>query len=182
MAGDWIKMRVDLADDPAVIGMASYLKMDEYEIIGRLHKLWSWADKHSTDGFVPHITQKWIDKHLEKSGFSSQMASVGWLVFDATGVTFPNFERHNGKSAKSRAENTERARLSRKKCDKAVTGSARSSHKKRDENVTREEKRREESKPPIPTMSEIGKTLEVVEGKKPVAIDPDTGEVIEWAA
>ena len=38
------------------------------------------------------------------------------------------------------------------------------------------------SKPPIPTMSEIGKTLEVVEGKKPVAIDPDTGEVIEWAA
>lgn len=38
------------------------------------------------------------------------------------------------------------------------------------------------SKPPIPTMSEIGKTLEVVEGKKQVAIDPDTGEVIEWAA
>lgn len=144
MAGDWIKMRVDLADDPAVIGMASYLKMDEYEIIGRLHKLWSWADKHSTDGFVPHITQKWIDKHLEKSGFSSQMASVGWLVFDATGVTFPNFERHNGKSAKSRAENTERVRLSRKKCDKRVTDSARSSQKKSDENVTREEKRREE--------------------------------------
>ena len=74
MAGDWIKMRVDLADDPAVIGMASSLKIDEYEVIGRLHKIWSWADKHTTDGFVPHINGKWIDKHLEKSGFSSHMA------------------------------------------------------------------------------------------------------------
>ena len=144
MAGDWIKMRVDLADDPAVIGMASYLKIDEYEVIGRLHKLWSWADKHTTDGFVPHINGKWIDKHLDKSGFSSQMISVGWLSISSNGVTFPLFDRHNGKSAKSRAENTERARLSRKVSDKSSTKIACLSQEKCDESVTREEKRREE--------------------------------------
>lgn len=163
MAGDWIKMRVDLADDPAVIGMANTLKIDEYQVIGRLHKLWSWADKHSVDGSVPHITGKWIDKHLEKAGFSSQMANVGWLIFDATGVTFPNFDRHNGKSAKSRAENTERVRLSRKE---------------RDKNVTREEKRREESKPPIPAMSGDGNSVVGTPG----GIDPETGEVLSWVA
>lgn len=163
MAGDWIKMRVDLADDPAVIGMANTLKIDEYQVIGRLHKLWSWADKHSVDGSVPHITGKWIDKHLEKAGFSSQMANVGWLIFDATGVTFPNFDRHNGKSAKSRAENTERVRLSRKE---------------RDKNVTREEKRREESKPPIPAMSGDGNSVVGTPGE----IDPATGEVLSWVA
>ena len=185
MAGDWIKMRVDLADDPAVIGMASYLKMNEYEIIGRLHKLVSWADKHSKDGFVPHITQKWIDKHLEKSGFSSQMASVGWLVFDNTGVTFPNFNRHNGKSAKSRAENTERARLSRKVSDKSVTKEAHLSQEKSDKNVTREEKRREESKPPIPAMTEDWGNSEGIQGKQGkilATIDQETGEVMSWAA
>lgn len=183
MAGDWIKMRVDLADDPAVIGMANTLKMDEYQVIGRLHKLWSWADKHSVDGSVPHITGKWIDKHLEKAGFSSQMANVGWLVFDATGVTFPNFDRHNGKSAKSRAENTERARLSRKERDEAAKNFAQMSQKKCDKNVTREENRREESKQPSQAMKEIIKPSEVVgESTREIsAVDPETGEVIEWA-
>lgn len=178
MAGDWIKMRVDLADDPAVIGMANALKIDEYQVIGRLHKLWSWADKHSVDGSVPHITGKWIDKHLEKSGFSSQMANVGWLIFDAIGVTFPNFDRHNGKSAKSRAENTERARLSRKERDESSKEFAQTSQKKRDKNVTREEKRREESKPPIPAMSEDGDSVVGTPGE----IDPTTGEVLSWVA
>ena len=185
MAGDWIKMRVDLADDPSVIGMASSLKIDEYEVIGRLHKIWSWADKHTTDGFVPHINGKWIDKHLEKSGFSSHMVSVGWLAIDATGVTFPLFDRHNGKSAKSRAENTERARLSRKSSDKSVTKSALLSQEKQHENVTREEKRREESKPPIPAMTDdCGNSVSTPgkAGKNPASIDPETGEVLSWAA
>lgn len=38
------------------------------------------------------------------------------------------------------------------------------------------------SKPPIPAMKEVGKNLDAVEGKKPASIDPETGEVIEWAA
>lgn len=185
MAGDWIKMRVDLADDPAVIGMSSYLKMDEYEIIGRLHKLWSWADKHSASGFVPHITQKWIDKYLEKPGFSSQMIVVGWIYFDNNGVTFPNFDRHNGKSAKSRAENTERARLSRKERDENALSSAQMSQKKCDKNVTREEKRREEGKPPYLANEEYLGEVEGTHGaveKNTAGVDPETGEVISWAA
>ena len=44
MAGDWIKMRVDLNEDPAVVGMAIALDTDEHSVVGRLHKLWSWAD------------------------------------------------------------------------------------------------------------------------------------------
>lgn len=181
MAGDWIKMRVDLADDPAVIGMAAALKIDEYEVIGRLHKIWSWADKHTTNGFVPHINGRWIDKHLEKSGFSSHMISVGWLVINTTGVTFPLFDRHNGKSAKSRAENTERVRLSRKERDENTKNVTALSQKKRDENATREEKRREEVNPPYPAMTGDGGNTVGIGGKSPEAIDPDTGEVLSWA-
>lgn len=149
MAGDWIKMRIDIADDPAVIGIAAGLRISEDEVVGKLHRLWSWADKHTSDGFVPHITAKWIDRHLEKNGFASHMQAVGWLVIDVTGVTFPHFDRHNGKSAKLRAENTERARVSRKNRDAGVTKSGRSSQRTSDENVSREEKRREEVTPAI---------------------------------
>lgn len=169
MAGDWIKMRIDLADDPAVIGIAAGLRISEDEVVGKLHRLWSWADKHTANGFVPHITAKWIDKHLDKNGFASQMQTVGWLVIDATGVTLPKFDRHNGKSAKSRAENTERARLSRKKCDSGATKITDPSQLLRDESKTREEKRREEGKPPTPLASERAITTKV---------DGETGEIV----
>ena len=39
MAGDWIKMRIDIADDPAVIGIASALDITEDEVVGKLHRI-----------------------------------------------------------------------------------------------------------------------------------------------
>jgi len=184
MAGDWIKMRVDLANDPAVIGLASMLKTDEDDVVGKLHRLWSWADKHTVTGFVPHISEKWIDKYVAKPGFAKQLCAVGWLEIDVTGVTFPHFERHNGASAKLRAENTERTRLSRIKRAEEATESAQMSQKKCDKNAIREEKRREESKPPkAPAISEaVDKETEGGASQKIGAIDPATGEVVQWAA
>ena len=175
MSGDWIKMRVDLASDPAVIGLASLLKTDEDDIVGKLHRIWSWADKHTVSGFVPHITDKWIDRYVSKSGFAKHMCAVGWLTITDTGVTFPHFERHNGASAKARAENTERVRASRKNKDKSATKAAQMSQEKRDENATREEKRREEGKQPLQPSTELVTT-------ERGSVDPETGEVVEWAA
>lgn len=175
MAGDWIKMRIDLANDPAVVGLAGILKTNEYEVVGFLHSLWSWADKHTTDGFVPHVSAKWIDKHIGKTGFSNALCDVGWLICHENGVTLPHFDRHNGVSAKSRAEATERKRLSRKSCDGSKTKDGQMSQKKRDKNVTREEKRREDSKPPFqPSEESVTTGIGMV--------DPETGEVVEWAA
>jgi ribosome biogenesis GTPase A len=38
---------------------------------------------------------------------------AGWLLVDNTGITFPNFDRHNGKRAKDRALAMERKREQR---------------------------------------------------------------------
>jgi hypothetical protein len=130
MAGDWIKMRTNLQDDPAVIGMASNLKIDEDSIVGKLHRLWSWADQHTTDGCVYHVSHYWIDRYVRCEGFAQAMAQEGWLRISKEKISFPNFDRHNGESAKKRAENTDRKRMSRNS---------------RDKSVTREEKRREEN-------------------------------------
>lgn len=150
MAGDWIKMRVDLAEDPAVISMAAKLQMDEFCIVGRLHKLWSWADKHCSTGHAKGVTFVWIDKHVGHTGFAECLQLVGWLEITETGISFPRFARHNGESAKKRLEAAERKRLQRLLEANALESE--SSHdtvsvmsqEKCDESVTREEKRREE--------------------------------------
>jgi hypothetical protein len=45
----------------------------------------------------------------------------GWLSFNEAGVVFPEFDRHNGKSAKLRADAAIRQRVSRQSRDIVVT-------------------------------------------------------------
>jgi hypothetical protein len=141
---------MDLGDDPAVISMAELLDRSEDELVGKLHRLWSWADRHATDGFAKAITARWVDKFTGVAGFGDAMSAAGWLIFKDEGVTFPNFDKHNGKSAKTRCNATTRQRESRKPCDKSVTHVTDPSRQDRDKSVTREEERREEEEPPPP--------------------------------
>lgn len=114
MAGDWIKTRVDLPTDPAVIAMAAALDCDEFDVVGRLVAFWAWADRHVSEfGHAAGVTGKWIDRNFRHAGFAQAMCDVGWLVLDDTGATLPKWTRHNGKSAKERAMATERKRAER---------------------------------------------------------------------
>lgn len=143
MAGDWIKMRVDLATDPAVISIASSLDVTEFEVVGMLHHFWSWVDAQSRDGHAAGVTKKWIDRYVHRDGFSTELEKTGWLIADDTGITIPNFDRHNGASAKTRALAKDRQK------NKRENSSRETSRIERDESVTREEKIREEVIPPI---------------------------------
>ena len=113
MANDWILMRSNLRDDPAVISLAEKLKINENYVVGLLHALWSWADQHSRDGHIPGVTFSWIDRHVGRRGFAQALTDVGWLVEDGNSLSFPEFERYNGASAKRRADDAVRKRQSR---------------------------------------------------------------------
>ena len=80
MEGDWIKMRTDLSEDPLVIAMAARLHVDEFSVVGRLHRIWSWADRQLTDGLALGITTEWIDQFVRLEGFSNALLETGWLV------------------------------------------------------------------------------------------------------
>ena len=159
MAGDWIKMRMDLQDDPAVLFMAATLKCDRWAIIGRLHKVWCWADRHAdSDGRAAWVNGDFIDAECCLPGFAQAMQSAGWLEVASDGVIFPDFDTHNGESAKKRSADARRKRESRgggtsvrKSADKCPQKSGQVSEKCPPKNgqmsaksVTREEKRREE--------------------------------------
>lgn len=102
MANDWIKMRCMLDTDPAVYEMAAALGIGELDVVGRLWKVWSWADQHSVDGNAVSVTGVTLDRLTSTPGFAEAMRKVGWLAGRDHALTFPHFDRHNGQTAKSR--------------------------------------------------------------------------------
>jgi len=118
MAGDWIKMRTNLDTDPAVVRISSRLKSDRFATVGRLHRIWAWANEHLTDGQDVPIDSVFLDQLVDCSGFAEAMRHVGWLTGRDGFLCFPSFERHNGASAKARALDADRKRESRKTSEK----------------------------------------------------------------
>ncbi|NBI44958.1 DNA replication domain protein [Burkholderia sp. ISTR5] len=134
MAGNWIKMRSDLFTHPKVVRISSSLQADRLKTVGGLMSVWCLFDAHSEDGRLEGYTFETVDELIGWQGFSRAMNSVGWLDEDSEGLVLPEFDTHNGQSAKKRAQNTDRKRAGRL------------SSSEEDKNVTREEKRREEKK------------------------------------
>ncbi|MBM80691.1 MAG: hypothetical protein CMJ78_08870 [Planctomycetaceae bacterium] len=112
MAGDWIKVEVTLHEKTEVIGMSAILGLDQYGIVGRLLRVWSWADQHTTDGDAPHVTPAFVDRLTSFDGFANAMQQVGWLDVvtseSTVSLRIPNFDIHNGESAKKRAQAAKR--------------------------------------------------------------------------
>ncbi|MCF5715521.1 Pyocin large subunit-like protein [Pseudomonas tremae] len=142
MAGDWIKMRIDLQTHPKVFRMVSALKADRLRIIGGLHVAWSIFDTHSDDGVLHGYSADAMDAVVGWPGFTQAMIDVEWASVNEDGsLVMPRFDEHNGASAKRRANDNERKRNDRK------TGRVRNvSASDADSLRTREEKRREEKK------------------------------------
>jgi hypothetical protein len=161
MAGEWIKMRVDLASDPAVIRIRRATGLDADAVVGKLHRLWCWADTHTADGFAAGLDAAWVDELAGAAGFADAMRDAGWLQVKDTGVLFVNFDRHNGQPAKTRA--LAKTRMMRSRCADSAT-----------EAQPEEEKRRireEEIQPaaPVPTS-------------KPQAAASRAKSAVSWSA
>jgi hypothetical protein len=115
-------IRLDLHEDPAVIGISHLVKLDRLAVVGRLILVWSWASRQSTDGHIPFATRKDVDRVAEREGFAEAMNAVGWInETPAGGITVPNFDRWLGESAKKRLELSRRVSKTRyqnvtKKC------------------------------------------------------------------
>jgi hypothetical protein len=141
MAGDWIKLRIDLHEDPAVIAIAADLDIPELEVVGCLYRIWAWADQQTVDGHLDGVTAAWIDRLIHRENFAAALQKVGWLVIKKGGIVLPKFDRHNGKSAKDRALSTERKRQERSRLCHADTVTKTGPEKKRKEKRKEEEKK-----------------------------------------
>lgn len=137
MAGDWLKMECSTPEKPEVLSITIALGWDDPDLtVGKLFKLWRWFDQHTEEGNAKNVTAALLDRIIGVTGFVEAVASVGWLIIGDGEITLPNFDRHTGKTAKTRALTAKRV------------ASHKSNAKGNDANVTsalpREEKRREE--------------------------------------
>ena len=151
MAGDWIKVQTCTPDKPEVHQMAEMLKIEPDAIVGKLIRIWAWADMHTIDGNAASVTRSLLDRITGVTGFTDALSSVGWLESIADGVHFTNFDRHNGDTAKTRALTGKRVAKNRSKAESVM-------ETKRECNgasVTKSlpEKRREESLDGEPSVS-----------------------------
>lgn len=151
MAGDWIKMRLDLQTHPKVVRILSATKADKFRVIGGLHAVWSVFDTHSSDGRLDGYSAITLDHIIGWPGFSDAMIAVGWLLLDGEeALLLPDFDEHNGKSGKRRAEDQKRKRGERK----ILQSVHNLSDSEADEKRSREEKRRVNNKPPLSPKGE----------------------------
>lgn len=144
MAGDWIKMRVDLQTHPKVVRILSATMSDKFRVVGGLLAVWSIFDAHSADGILNGYTPNVLDHIIGWEGFCQAMIDVGWMVYDGhETLMLPEFEEHNGKGAKRRAEDQKRKRNDRQDRPESVR---KNSGQNADDLRTREEKNLEDQK------------------------------------
>lgn len=145
MAGDWIKMRTNLWDDPRISGLCDATGQSEAAVIGSLYWLWAMADEHTVDGTLPNMTAGTIDRKTGVKGIGSALVAIGWISESNGGVIINSFEEHNGTSAKKRCSTAKRVSNHRSGNAEVTQGSLQDAHEGVTDALSREEKRREDS-------------------------------------
>ncbi len=137
MAGEWLKFDCSLPEKPEVLAITVALGWDDPDLtVGKLMRLFRWFDQQTVDGNAAGVTAALLDRIVGVTGFVQCVADVGWVVIGDGFLSLQNFERHNGATAKGRAQTAKRVanhKANAKGNAPSVT-----------EALPREEKRREE--------------------------------------
>lgn len=162
-------MEASTPDKAEVLAITATMGWDDVDItVGKLFRVWRWFDQQTVNGNAPGVTSALLDRVAGVSGFAEAMQKVGWLTIKSSGITLPNFDRHNGKTAKARA-------LTARRVNDFKKGTAESNAKVTQSALPvplpREEKRREEveSKSKDSSASPQPNTKQKRDRKAPVA-------------
>ncbi|WP_372897584.1 hypothetical protein [Stieleria sp.] len=154
MAGDWIKIENTTPDKPEVFRMAERLEIDPDAVTGKLVRIWIWADQQTVDGNAGCVTRLLLDRLAGVSGFADAMSDCGWLQEENGELLLPNFERHNGKTAKTRALTRKRVESHRKNCN-ADTVTPALPEKSIEKSIERGAPAKPKAKKARPTLEEV---------------------------
>tara|TARA_R100001443_G_scaffold3258_1_gene10340 strand:+ start:5509 stop:6201 length:693 start_codon:yes stop_codon:yes gene_type:complete len=145
----WIKVETKLRNSPKVFTIAMRMGVPRITALGAVIEAWMIADSHAEEnGFLKHLTFEALDEMVGVKYLGTAMNEVGWLVEVEGGLSFVDYTKHNGSTAKTRAEDAERQR----KCRENKKAKQDEENKNKESvtpvtvvsqnSVTREEKRR----------------------------------------
>lgn len=115
MRRPWIKIETATPDKPEICAIATRLRIDTDSVVGKLVRLWSWAEVNRVDGNHIGVTKEFIDKLVGRKGFAEALEAAGWLKADEEALQFTNFERHNGNASKIRGQTAKRVERHRQR-------------------------------------------------------------------
>lgn len=141
MAGEWLKFECSLPEKPETLAITIAMGWDDPDLtVGKLMRLFRWFDQQTLDGNAPSVSAALLDRIIGVSGFVQAVADVGWIVIEGKSIHLANFDRHNGATAKSRAQTAKRVANHKTNAAANAEGNARTVS----EALPREEKKREE--------------------------------------
>jgi len=171
---NWIKIEKATPTKAEILAMAAELKIDPDAVLGKLVRLWCWADDNTETGHVKSVTLALLDSIIGRVGFAEAMQNAGWIVETKDGVRFPKYDRHMSESAKKRALAAERQ--SRKRNAKNVT-QALPDQNRTEENCSDPDHIKGQNQHPSLKVNEYGDTLYHASG-----YDGDDGRIFYEAA
>ena len=111
----WLKIETGLPSKLEVFRIAEELQINRAEVVGHLVSLWAWFDFNTENGVIDGISSTEIIDAQSRQGFADALYNVGWLQYnknwESVGIQkliLPNFDRHNGQTAKKRANAQQR--------------------------------------------------------------------------
>uniref|UniRef100_A0A6M3L5Y7 Uncharacterized protein n=1 Tax=viral metagenome TaxID=1070528 RepID=A0A6M3L5Y7_9ZZZZ len=179
MAGDWIKVENVTPDKPEVFAIAEHLGIDPDAVLGKLIRIWVWADQQTYSGNAATVTLALLDRVAGVNGFGKSLLEAGWLRQQKRGLVFPNFDRHNGQSAKQRGLTARRVAKTRaKKANDPIVTSALAREEKR-----REEKKEKKEKKEAPPKAAVSVAFDPLKTELPPQLDTPCFRSVwsEWA-
>jgi len=141
MAGDWAKVELNTPDKPEIWLIADLLDIDPDAAFGKVFRVWAWFDEHTENGNAPSVTKRLLDRQVGVTGFCDAMLQARWMTEKDGVISLPSFDKHNGNTAKKRANTNKRVAQHRENKGKSECNAEGVT-----KSVTREEKRREDIK------------------------------------
>lgn len=135
---DWIKINTTLPQNPRVVRLGSLMGISTREALGLIIEWLCWLDSATGDGSTG-LTAAEVDNLFSPSAkrrqnvtlasakcharsvtasrtFSNALLEIGWAYEDENGVfCASNYDEHNGKNAKRRAQGAKRVAVARKR-------------------------------------------------------------------
>lgn len=119
MAGDWIKIRHALPRSGNVVRIMSACDADKLRTLGGLVSALLLFDEQTDDGHLSGYTLKVFDEVVGLPGLGDALCSekVAWMKETDDGLQLLEWGKHNGSSAKRRANDAFRKALTRAKIE-----------------------------------------------------------------
>jgi hypothetical protein len=114
VSGDWSKIENTMPWKFELIEMADILNKDRQTMVGIFVEYIVWVNCYCETESFPISVLSSIDNQLNCPGFCDALEQVGWIKKSKNEIKIINYDRHNGNTAKSRANTNRRVAKRRK--------------------------------------------------------------------